>query len=118
MVRGDHERAAFGEHHGPDGDVGFADRELGELQIDLAGAHRAQRVGELHTATSSAKIRQLNQWIRTSGEYDAVVDFNKAVADPSDPERLRPDFDSSDHKHPNGAGYRAMADAVNLADLR
>ncbi|TYB54716.1 SGNH/GDSL hydrolase family protein [Nonomuraea sp. PA05] len=72
---------------------------------------------EYHTAESADKIHRLNQWIRTSGEYDAVVDFNKAVADPQNPERLRSAFDSGDHKHPNAAGYRAMADAFELDDL-
>ncbi|RMI44113.1 SGNH/GDSL hydrolase family protein [Actinomadura harenae] len=85
-------------------------RVVGGTLLPMGGA-------EYYTPKSAAKIRQLNQWIRTSGEYDAVVDFNRAVADPDDSERLRPGFDSGDHKHPNAAGYKAMADAVNLADL-
>ncbi|WP_373569151.1 SGNH/GDSL hydrolase family protein, partial [Streptomyces alfalfae] len=53
-----------------------------------------------------------NDWVRTSGEYDAYVDFDKALADPDDPQRLAPEYDSGDHLHPNDAGYRAMAHAV------
>jgi lysophospholipase L1-like esterase len=61
------------------------------------------------------KIRQaLNAWIRTSGAYDAVVDFDAATRDPANPKRLRAEFDPGDHLHPNDAGYRAMAEAVDL----
>jgi len=55
----------------------------------------------------------VNEWIRTSCEFDAVVDFERAVADPADPHRIRPTFDSGDHLHPNAAGYQAMADAID-----
>jgi lysophospholipase L1-like esterase len=60
-------------------------------------------------------IRQkVNEWIRTSGVYDAVVDFDVATRDPSNPRRLRPEFDPGDHLHPNDAGYRAMAESIDL----
>jgi len=60
-------------------------------------------------------IRQkVNEWIRTSGTYDAVVDFDAATRDPPNPRRLRPEFDPGDHLHPNDAGYRAMAETVEL----
>jgi lysophospholipase L1-like esterase len=59
----------------------------------------------------------VNAWIRTSCEFDAVVDFERAVADPADPERIRPTYDSGDHLHPNAAGYQAMADAVDPTTL-
>ena len=64
------------------------------------------------------KVReQVNHWIRTSGEYDAVVDFAKAVADPADPEELNPAYNSGDFLHPNDAGYRAIAAAIKLNEL-
>ncbi len=56
----------------------------------------------------------LNTWIRTSGSFDAVVDFEAATRDPNNPKHLRPDFDPGDHLHPNDAGYQAMADAIDL----
>jgi lysophospholipase L1-like esterase len=58
--------------------------------------------------------QQVNDWIRTSGVYDAVVDFDAATRDTSNPRRLRPEFDPGDHLHPNDAGYRAMAEAIDL----
>lgn len=60
----------------------------------------------------------VNHWILTSGAFDGVVDFAKAIADPSDPTRIRPAYDSGDHLHPNDAGYRAMGGAVPLSLLR
>ena len=56
----------------------------------------------------------INAWIRTSGEYDAVIDFDAAVRDPEHPERFLPAYDGGDHLHPSAAGYRAMADAIDL----
>jgi lysophospholipase L1-like esterase len=57
----------------------------------------------------------VNTWIRTSKAYDAVVDFEAATRDPSNPKRFRADLDPGDHLHPNDAGYQAMADAVDLS---
>ncbi|MET9022582.1 SGNH/GDSL hydrolase family protein [Actinopolymorpha sp. NPDC004070] len=60
---------------------------------------------------------EVNHWIRTSGEYDGVVDFDRAVADPDDPDAYLPAYDGGDALHPNDAGMRAMAEAIDLADL-
>jgi len=60
-------------------------------------------------ARAEAIRAQTNQWIRTSGEYDAVADFARAVEDPADEQRIDPALDSGDHLHPNDAGYAAMA---------
>lgn len=60
-------------------------------------------------------IRQtVNSWIRSSKDYDAVIDFDAAVRDPNAPTRILPKFDSGDHLHPNDLGYLAMAGAVDL----
>ena len=56
----------------------------------------------------------VNEWIRTSGVFDAVVDFEAATRDASDPKKFKPEFDPGDHLHPNNAGYEAMANAVDL----
>ncbi|MFG1841853.1 SGNH/GDSL hydrolase family protein [Micromonospora sp. NPDC049175] len=64
-------------------------------------------------------VRQgVNDWIRRSGVFDAVVDFDAVTRSPHDPRALLPLFDSGDHLHPNDRGMRAMADAVDLAVLR
>jgi lysophospholipase L1-like esterase len=57
----------------------------------------------------------VNQWIRTSKAFDAVVDFEAATRDSANADKFRPEFDPGDHLHPNDAGYKAMADAINLA---
>lgn len=60
-------------------------------------------------------LRQaVNAWIRSSRAFDGVVDFDAAVRDPLHPARLRPAFDPGDHTHLDDAGYRAMAEAVDL----
>ena len=56
----------------------------------------------------------VNAWIRNSSEYDAVIDFDKVVRDPTHPTRILPAYDCGDHLHPNDAGYQAMGNAVNL----
>lgn len=69
-------------------------------------------------AEAAEKMRDdLNTWIRTSGEYDAVVDFDRVTADPADPDRLNPGYNSGDSIHPNDIGYKAMAAAVDLTRL-
>ncbi len=63
---------------------------------------------------SEADRVAVNQWIRTPGHFDAVVDFDQVVRDPQQPNSLLPAYDSGDHLHPSPAGYRAMGDAIPL----
>jgi lysophospholipase L1-like esterase len=65
-----------------------------------------------------AKRQIVNAWIRTSGEYDAVIDFDEVTRDPNVPGRLLPLYDSGDHLHPNDAGYEAMANAIDVKLFR
>jgi lysophospholipase L1-like esterase len=69
------------------------------------------------SAAGEAKREAVNRWIRTSGAFDGVIDFARAVADPRDRQRLAPRYDSGDHLHPNAAGYRAMAATIDPAAL-
>ena len=71
-----------------------------------------------HYSAEKERLRQqLNEWIRTAGAFDAVVDFDAVLRDPAHPRRLLPAFDSGDHLHPGDAGYRAMAEAIDIAPL-
>ena len=67
-----------------------------------------------HSPVNERKRQKVNRWIRTSGVYDAVIDFARAVKDPEHPKRLLPRYDSGDHLHPNDAGMWALARAVPL----
>ncbi len=73
---------------------------------------------EGHHSTAKEALRQaLNAWMRSAGAFDAVVDFDAVLRDPARPARLLPALDSGDHLHPGDAGYRRMAEAVDLAAL-
>jgi lysophospholipase L1-like esterase len=58
--------------------------------------------------------KTVNEWIRTSGRFDAVIDLDAAVRDPANPLHLLPADDSGDHLHPSETGHRRMAEAVDL----
>jgi lysophospholipase L1-like esterase len=69
------------------------------------------------TPAKDAVRQQVNAWIRHGGAFDAVLDFDRILRDPSHPARLLPTYDSGDHLHPNDMGYRAVASALSLATL-
>ena len=86
--------------------------------LKIFGATLTPFKGAQHwTAAGEAKREAINSWILSSGAFDGVIDFAHAVADPSDPQRLRPRYDDGDHLHPDDAGYKAMAAAINLEML-
>lgn len=68
-----------------------------------------------YTPEGEAKRVAVNAWIRTSGAFDGVIDFEKALRDPSHPTSMLPKYDVGDHLHPNDLGYRTMGEAVDLA---
>ena len=69
-----------------------------------------------HPGTQNEADREaLNRWIRTPGHFDAVLDFDKTIRDPSEPTRLLPAYDCGDHLHPSPAGYKALADGIPLS---
>jgi lysophospholipase L1-like esterase len=87
--------------------------------VNLIGATLMPDKGNGYYTPSAETIRQsVNQWIRTSGAFDGVIDFDQAMRDPADPAALNPAYDSGDHIHPNDAGMKAMADAIDLRLLR
>ncbi|MGW5866175.1 SGNH/GDSL hydrolase family protein [Streptomyces sp. NPDC055239] len=86
--------------------------------VKVVGATLLPLGGSDHYGERAAKVSdEFNEWVRSSGEYDSYVDFDRALADPADGERIAPQYDSGDHLHPNDAGYLAMARAVNLKEL-
>jgi len=71
--------------------------------------------GAAYFSSEGETMRQaVNKFALTSGTFDAIIDFDQATRDPAQPDRMLPSFDSGDHLHPNDAGYKAMADAINL----
>ena len=74
--------------------------------------------GFFEDPAKDAQRDALNQFIRTTHVFDGFVDFDRAVRDPANPESFLPAFDSGDGLHPNDAGDKAMADAIDLRLLR
>ena len=71
--------------------------------------------GNFYTPEGEAKRKAVNTWIRESGTFDAVIDFEAALRDPSHPTRMLPEWDSGDHLHPSDPGYLRMANSIDLA---
>jgi lysophospholipase L1-like esterase len=114
----------------PDQSVTAADIIAGMQQIIArAHAHGTRVIGGTllpfagtaypgyYDAEAESKRQAVNRWIRGGHAVDAVVDFDAALRDPNRPEQLMAAFDCGDHLHPNDAGYRKMADTVNLDTL-
>ncbi|WP_408957807.1 SGNH/GDSL hydrolase family protein [Natrinema sp. 74] len=92
--------------------------------VDRAHSHGVRIIGGTLTpfsgaayyyAEGEAKRQRVNEFIRSSGVFDGVIDFDRALRDPDDPGRLRPKYDSGDNIHPNDAGYRRMAETIDLS---
>jgi lysophospholipase L1-like esterase len=71
-----------------------------------------------YTPALEAKRAAVNAFIRTSGEFDGVIDFDAVTRDPANPLQFLPAYDSGDHLHPGDAGYRAMGEAIDLGLFR
>lgn len=101
--------------------------------IEMAHAHNVRIMGATiapnerglegtplvgHHSPEKDRVRQaVNQWIRESGAFDAVVDFDALLRDAARPIRMKAAMDSGDHLHPGDAGYKAMAAAIDLEAL-
>jgi lysophospholipase L1-like esterase len=83
--------------------------------IKIIGCTLTPYEGAAYYSEAGEPVRQaVNQWIRTGGAFDAVMDFEAVVKDASNPKQIRTDFNIRDHLHPNDAGYKAMAEAIDL----
>jgi lysophospholipase L1-like esterase len=86
-----------------------------ELGLTIYGATLTPFEGAAYyTPAGEEKRAAVNRWIRTSGAYDGVIDFDAVTRDPAHPGRFLPAYDSGDHLHPNDAGYRAMGESIDL----
>jgi len=97
-----------------------------QQMIDRAHAHGIRVYGATITpddgsdyyhpdAENDADRKAVNEWIRTPGHFDAVLDFDRVVRDPQQPNRMLPAYDCGDHLHPGPAGYRAIGESVPLS---
>jgi lysophospholipase L1-like esterase len=108
----------------PEDDIDAAQLEFGLKQIaDAAHEHGIKAIGATLTPYGGAgyysdkgeQVREdVNNWIRTSGTFDGVVDFDQITRDPANPTHFNPAYDSGDHLHPGDAGYKAMGDGIDL----
>ena len=84
--------------------------------IKVIGAMLTPYQGAGYASPAGEQVRTaLNNWIKTGGAFDGVVDFAAATADPANPLTFRAGFNDYDHLHPNDAGYQAMANAIDLS---
>jgi lysophospholipase L1-like esterase len=84
--------------------------------IKVFGATLTPYLPTGYSSPQGEQVRQAyNQWIRTSGVFDGVIDFDKITQDPANPSTFLPAYDSGDHLHPGDAGYKAMGDAIDLS---
>jgi lysophospholipase L1-like esterase len=84
--------------------------------IKVFGATLTPYVGANYASPGGEQMREaVNQWIRTSGVFDGVIDFDQAVRDPANPAVFDPAADSGDHLHPGDAGYEKMGSAIDLS---
>jgi lysophospholipase L1-like esterase len=108
----------------PYDDITAQQLEMGLKQIaDAAHEHGIKAVGATLTPYGGAgyssdkgeQVREaVNDWIRNSGTFDGVVDFDKATHDPANPTHFNAAYDSGDHLHPKDDGYKAMAGSIDL----
>jgi lysophospholipase L1-like esterase len=89
-------------------------RILGATLTPFEDTFRGNPLFGYYNEEKEAKRQAVNRWIRTSGEFDGVIDFDAATRDPKNPKHIRAEFDSGDHLHPQDTGYEAMADSIDL----
>jgi lysophospholipase L1-like esterase len=84
-------------------------------RIKVIGATLTPFVGAKYQSPAGEEMRQaINKWIRTTNQFDGVIDFDKVTTDPTHPGMFLPLDDSGDHLHPGDAGYKAMGESIDL----
>ena len=92
-------------------------RVVGATLTPFEGALTGTPMGNYYNADKDRLRHEVNAWIRGSGQFDAVLDFDALLKDPAHPARLKPAFDSGDHLHPGDYGNRAIAESIDLNAL-
>jgi lysophospholipase L1-like esterase len=92
-------------------------RIIGATLTPFEDTFRGNPLFGYYNEEKEAKRQAVNRWIRTSGAFDGVIDFDAATRDPDNPKHIRADFDSGDHLHPQDTGYKAMAGSIDLEVL-
>ncbi len=86
-----------------------------EHGLKIIGATLTPYGGAGYYCDAGEQVREaVNDWIRTSGTFDGVIDFDKITRDPQNPKAFNPPYDSGDHLHPSDAGYKAMGEGIDL----
>lgn len=108
----------------PEDDINAQQLEFALKQIaDAAHEHGIKAIGATLTPYGGAnyysekgeQVREaVNDWIRTSGTFDGVIDFDQITRDPQKPTWFNPAYDSGDHLHPGDEGYKAMGAGIDL----
>ncbi len=89
-------------------------RIIGATLTPFEDTFKGSPLSGYYNAAKEQKRQAVNKWIRDSGAFDGVIDFDAVVRDPARPTFIQAAFDSGDHLHPNDAGYKAMADSIDL----
>jgi lysophospholipase L1-like esterase len=89
-------------------------RVIGATLTPFANAFQGGDFSAYFNPEKEAVRKEVNEWIRTGGAFDGVIDFETALADPAKPDAIRADYDCGDHLHPNDAGYKAMSEAADI----
>jgi len=83
--------------------------------LKIFGATLTPYGGAGYYCDAGEQVREaVNDWIRSSGVFDGVIDFDKITRDPQNPKALNPPYDSGDHLHPSDEGYKAMGEGIDL----
>ncbi len=93
-------------------------RIIGATLTPFEDTFKGSPLADYYSAAKEQKRQAVNKWIRESGAFDGVIDFDAVVRDPSRPSYIQAAYDSGDHLHPNDAGYKAMAESIDLGLLR
>ena len=87
-----------------------------ERGVKVVGATLTPYEGAAYYSAAGEAMRmEVNNWIRTSDVFDGHIDFDAVTRDAENPKHLRKDYNIRDNLHPNDAGYKAMADSIDLS---